>query len=61
VAGAAARGRLLTTIPARIAAAPAACASPNGSPNAITPMAAPTSGSRFRNGAATAAGTRDCP
>ncbi len=46
-------------MPATIAAAPASCGRPNGSPNAATPMAAPTSGSRLRKGAAAEADTRD--
>jgi len=54
-------GRLLTAIPATMATAPASWSRPNGSPKATTPMAAPTSGSRLRNGAAAAAETRDWP
>ena len=48
-------------MPATMAAAPASWGRPNGSPKATTPMAAPTSGSRLRNGAAAAAETRDWP
>ncbi|HUZ22981.1 MAG TPA: zinc-binding dehydrogenase [Streptosporangiaceae bacterium] len=54
-------GTLLTAMPATIAAAPAICGRPNGSPKTTTPTAAPTSGSRLRKGAAVAAGTRDWP
>jgi hypothetical protein len=54
-------GRLLTAMPVRIAIAPRTCGRPNGSPKAAMPTAAPTSGSRFRNVAATAAETRAWP
>jgi hypothetical protein len=46
-------------MPATMAAAPASWGRPKGSPKATTPAAAPTSGSRLRNGAAVAAETRD--
>jgi len=48
-------------MPARIAPPPISCPVPAGSPNSITPAAAPISGSRFRNAPATSAGTRLCP
>jgi hypothetical protein len=47
-------------MPDRIAAPPAACAGPNASPNATVPASEPTSGSRFTNAPASAAGTRAC-
>jgi hypothetical protein len=48
-------------MPATMAAPPAAWVSPAGSPNATTPITAPTSGSRFRKAPATSAETRLCP
>ena len=48
-------------MPATMAAPPATCARPTGSPNAAAPTMAPTSGSRLRNAPATSADTRLCP
>lgn len=44
-----------------MAAPPASCGKPAGSPNATTPVTAPTSGSRLRNAPATSAEIRVCP
>jgi hypothetical protein len=51
-------GRLLSPMPATMAAPPAIWAGPAGSPNANTPTTAPTSGSRLRKAPATSAETR---
>ena len=54
-------GRLLSPMPATMAAPPTACGTPTGSPNATAPAMAPTSGSRLRNAPATSAETLLCP
>ena len=54
-------GRLLSPMPAMMAAPPAACGTPAGSPNATAPAMAPTSGSKLRNAPATSAETLLCP
>jgi hypothetical protein len=54
-------GTLLSAIPSRIAAAPATCGRPTGSPNITAPASAPTTGSRFTNAPAISAETRACP
>jgi hypothetical protein len=48
-------------MPATIAAPPAACSGPTGSPNTTIPATAPTSGSRLRKAPASSAAMRLCP
>jgi hypothetical protein len=54
-------GRLLSPMPATMAAPPTACGTPTGFPNTTAPAMAPTSGSRLRNAPATSAETLLCP
>ena len=51
----------LSASPAITSTAPSACHEPNGLPNASTPDATPTTGSRFTNAPANSADTRACP
>ena len=51
----------LSASPAITRIAPSACEDPNGLPNASTPAATPTTGSRLTNAPASSACTRACP
>lgn len=48
-------------MPAMMAAPPATCTGPAGSPNRMMPATAPTSGSMLRKAPATSADTQVCP
>src|SRR5689334_554239 len=51
----------LSASPPSTSTAPSACHDPNGLPNASTPAATPTTGSRLTNAPASSADTRACP